>query len=114
MARTSSRSLEGENTSPGWVTRLTRMASSSTLRLPRKWMRTTLSVPACSSPRKEAASSAYAGTARHNTVSSAALRKVAVILTGRAAVLDHPPVDHGVAPGHVRGQLRIVGHDEHG
>src|SRR5215831_12066785 len=114
IARTSSRSLAAENGSPTWVVRLTRIASSSTLRLPRKWMRATLlGVASSLSP---GGSAAPAGPARASTMRKAALRKVSMIAARRRQGLcgGDLPIDHGQLARHVARQLTIVRDDQHG
>src|SRR5688500_17448678 len=80
---------------PGWVETLSRMASSSALRLPLK--RT------CATTRVSSAARA----------STAAKRSVRTTSALRTAVLGNDPVDHAQAARHARGQVGIVRHHQH-
>src|SRR5262245_57403051 len=115
IERTSSRSLAPEKGSPTWVVRFTRIASSSTLRLPRKWMRATL-LGVASSLSAGSSAAASAGTAQRRTMKSTALRKVSVVAAGRREGLCRfdLPINHGQSTRHVAGQLRVVRDDQHG
>src|SRR5262245_56725995 len=113
MLRTSSRNFPLEKASPTWEVRLTRIASSSTLRLPRKCMRAILPASDAVSLAAVCGSCAPALAIQKRTrATEASLRKV--MLRNVLSLLDELAVYHRQLPRHVRCQFRVVGYDENG